>query len=310
MCTSVALTTGSLIFGRNMDLEDSFGERVVVTPRSYPLRFRRTESSFSHYAMIGTAVVVDGYPLYADAVNEKGLCAAGLNFPNNAHYPEKGDGTRTEISPFELIPWVLGKCGSVEEAKALLKKTALVAEPFSATLPLTPLHWHIADKCGALVVEPQADGLHVYDDPVGVLTNNPPFPIQRELLRRYEGLNCESSVMPTVEPSFFSLGLGAVGLPGDYSSSARFARAAFLKEHLVSEGGEEAAIARAFSLLGAVAPVKGSVLNATGIPHYTVYSCCMNAERGIYYVKRADQLTVSSFALDSVDPDGMEIIGF
>jgi choloylglycine hydrolase len=36
--------------------------------------------------MIGTAIVADDYPLYFDAVNEDGLCAAGLNFPGNAVY--------------------------------------------------------------------------------------------------------------------------------------------------------------------------------------------------------------------------------
>ena len=310
MCTTVALAMDGFFFGRNMDLEGSFGERVVITPRNVPFRFRRTEPSFSHYAMVGMAAVVDGYPLYADAFNEKGLCMAGLNFPYNAYYPKWGNGVKTEISPFELIPWVLGKCATVEEARELLVQTTLVEEPFSDDLPLTPLHWHVADGHGALVVEPMGDGLKVYDDPIGVLTNNPPFPQQAASLARYETLHNESRVAPLAEPSFFSLGLGAVGLPGDYSSSARFARAAFLKRYLHAEGNEAARVSAVFSLLGAVAPPRGCVLDAEERAHYTTYSCCMDVSAGRYYVKKADSLGVSSVALSASSLDGERLVSF
>lgn len=307
MCTTVALTMDDFFFGRNMDLEGSFGECVVITPRNYPFRFRRAEPSLSHYAMIGTAAVMDGYPLYADAVNEKGLCAAGLNFPYNAYYQAREGEKKNEISPFELIPWVLGNCATVSDARALLEKTAIVSEPFSETVSLTPLHWHIADKSGSLVAEPRADGLKLYDNPVGVLTNNPPFPFQLDMLARYEELNNESAMAPLCEPSFFSLGSGAIGLPGDYSSSSRFARAVFLKKYLAKDGETQERIARMFSLLGAVAPPKGCVLNAEGKPHYTTYSCCIHAEKGIYYEKRAEELSVSVFSMNTTDLDGNEL---
>lgn len=310
MCTTVAVTLGSFFFGRNMDIEGSFGERVVITPRNYPFRFRRISPSLSHYAIMGTAAVVAGYPLYADAVNEKGLCAAGLNFPYNAYYPKWGSGIKTEISPFELIPWVLGQCATVAEARELLVQTVLVDEPFSTDLSLTPLHWHIADKDGALVVEPMGDGLKIYDDPVGVLTNNPPFPHQLEQFSRYGELDNRSLVMSLAEPSFFSLGLGGVGIPGDYSSTARYAKAAYLKKYIRSKDDTNAQIAAMFSLLGAVAPPLGCVLDKEGKPHYTTYSCCVDAENRKYYVKKVDKLEVFSVSLDKNDLDGERVISF
>lgn len=310
MCTTVAITMDGFFFGRNMDLEGSFGERVVITPRNFPFRFRRTEPSFSHYAMVGMATVAAGYPLYADAFNEKGLCMAGLDFPHNAYYPKWGNGVKTEIAPFELIPWVLGKCATIAEARELLVQTTLVEEAFSADLPPTPLHWHIADKSGALVVEPMGDGLKIYDDPVGVLTNNPPFPQQMAAQKRYEDLSNESRIMPTAEPSFFSLGLGGVGLPGDYSSASRFAKAVFLKRHLAAEGGDTARVLAVLSLLGAVAPPQGSVLNEEGRAHYTTYSCCMDMETGRYYVRRATAFGVSSVSLSPSFCDGDCLISF
>ena len=80
MCTCITYKNGDFYFGRNMDLEYSFGECVVITPRSFPLHFRHNRYLPEHYAMIGMAAGSEAFPLYAEAVNEKGLCMAGLNF--------------------------------------------------------------------------------------------------------------------------------------------------------------------------------------------------------------------------------------
>ena len=188
MCTSIALTTGDFYFGRNLDLEYSFGEQVAVTPRQYPIVFRKAGECRRHYAMIGMATVVDGYPLYAEAANEKGLCIAGLNFPGNAFYSAQLSEDKANVSPFELPLWVLGKCACVEEARALLEQTHIMSIPFSEQMPLAPLHWHIADRESSIVVECMQGGMRVYDNPVGVLTNNPPFDFQLTNLRQYMGV--------------------------------------------------------------------------------------------------------------------------
>lgn len=102
--------------------------------------------------MIGTAFVADQYPLYYEAVNEKGLGVAGLNFEGNAHYFEES-ADKDNISPFELIPWILSQCETTADARVLLEKINLVNIPFSEQLPLSPLHWIIADKDQAITVE-------------------------------------------------------------------------------------------------------------------------------------------------------------
>ena len=174
MCTAITYSTKDHYFGRNLDLEYSYHEEVVVAPRNFPLLFRKCGSICSHYALIGMAFVVDDYPLYYDATNEKGLSMAGLNFPGNAHYFEERDGA-VNIAPFEFVPWILGQCASVEEARQLLSRVNLININFSQVLPLSPLHWMIADQKEAIVVESVKDGLKVYDNPVGVMTNNPTF---------------------------------------------------------------------------------------------------------------------------------------
>ncbi|MBQ8514939.1 MAG: choloylglycine hydrolase [Ruminococcus sp.] len=290
MCTSMAMKNGDFYFGRNMDMSTGFGERVVMTPRNYPFSFRRAGLLKRHYAMIGMAAVAEGYPLYAEAANEKGLCAAGLNFPENAYYsPEERDG-KYNLSPFELIPWLLGKCASVEEARSLLAVTHIIAIPFRADIPLTPLHWHIADKSSSLVLEVMKDGLHIHENPVHVLTNNPPFDFQMTNLSQYLNLTVgtpENGFSQCCGVSPFGKGLGSFGLPGDFSPASRFVKAAYLLLHSSCDKDEDSQVSQFFHLLDAVAVPSGSILPdmEQGRRYYTIYSSCMNAEKGIYYYK-------------------------
>ena len=86
MCTAICYRSNNSYFGRNLDLHCGYGEGVVITPRNYEIKMRCEKPIRSHYAMIGMATVVEGFPLYYEATNEMGLSMAGLNFPGNAHY--------------------------------------------------------------------------------------------------------------------------------------------------------------------------------------------------------------------------------
>ena len=191
MCTAATYKTEDFYFGRTLDYEFSYGETVTVTPRNFRLEFRHMGVTERHFAFIGMAHVADNYPLYYDAVNEKGLCIAGLNFVGNAHYRECREG-KDNLAQWELIPWIMARCASVSEAKALLARINLTAEPFAPNLPTAQLHWIISDKSGSITLESVSDGIFVYDNPVGVLTNNPPFPIQLFNLNNYRGLSVDN----------------------------------------------------------------------------------------------------------------------
>lgn len=168
MCTAATYRTHDFYFGRTLDYEFSYGGEVAAAPRNYPFRFRTGETLEEHYAMIGMAHVADGYPLYYDAVNEKGLGMAGLNFVGNAVYHEAHP-ERDNVDTFEFIPWILGRCATVEEARAQLGRLNLTGGAINAALPAAQLHWIIADKNGATVVESVKEGLRVYDNSAGVL---------------------------------------------------------------------------------------------------------------------------------------------
>ena len=191
MCTAVTYKTKDHYFGRNLDLEYSYNETVTITPRNYVFDFRKMGKTESHFAMIGMAYVAGGYPLYYDATNEKGLSMAGLNFPENADYKPYCKG-KDNITPFELIPWILSQCSTVAEVQKLLERINLLNEYFSDELPLSPLHWIISDRERSVTLESVKSGIKVYENPVGVLTNNPTFDYHLFNLNNYMSLtNCE-----------------------------------------------------------------------------------------------------------------------
>ena len=107
MCTAITFSKQDFYFGRTLDLERSYGEEVVISPRNFLLPFRQRPSLDHHYAIIGMAHISNGYPLYYDAVNEAGLCMAALNFPGFAQYKVSAEG-RDNVASFEFLPWVLG----------------------------------------------------------------------------------------------------------------------------------------------------------------------------------------------------------
>jgi choloylglycine hydrolase len=309
MCTAATYQTKDFYFGRTLDYEFSYGDEIVITPRKYQFDFRHRESLQSHYAMIGMAHVVGNDPLYYDAFNEKGLAMAGLNFVGNASYYDVEEG-KENIAQFEFIPWILGTCATLDEAKKALSEMNLTNTPYSEQFPVAQLHWIIADKTGAITVEAMEDGMHVYENKVGVLTNNPPFNIQMFLLNQYMGLSPkqpENLFAKDIELNAYSRGMGAIGLPGDLSSSSRFAKVAFTKLHSVSGNSEAESVSQFFHILGSVDQQRGCC-DVNGKYEITLYTSCCNAQKGIYYYTTYDNHQISAVDMHRENLDGDALI--
>lgn len=305
MCTAISYSANGHYFGRNLDLEYRYNESVTITPRNFPIPYRMNTICKSHYALIGMATVIDGYPLYYDATNEHGLSIAGLNFPGNATYLPPANNL-FNITPFEFIPWILGQCKTVSQAKKILRKTNLINIPFSDLLPLTDLHWMISDKIESVVIEPMQNGLIIYENPVGVLTNNPPFEFHMHHLSNYLNLtNIEpqNRFSEKINLKPYSRGMGAIGLPGDLSSASRFIRAAFTKLNSISDNTEVSEVTQFFHILGSVAQQKGSV-KVNDSFEKTVYTSCCNIDKGIYYYTTYENNQITGVHLFKEDLDG------
>lgn len=312
MCTAATYKTKDFYFGRTLDYEFSYGDEITITPRNYAFKFRHMGTLSSHYAIIGMAHVAEDYPLYYDAINEKGLGMAGLNFVGNAAYHEVEEG-KENVAQFEFIPWILGKCATVQEAKELLQTINLVKTPFSDMLPCAQLHWLIADKEGAIVVESMTDGLHVWDDPAGVLTNNPPFDQQMFMLNNYMHLSSkqpENHFSEQLGLQTYSRGMGALGLPGDLSSASRFARVAFVRANSFSGGSEEESVSQFFHILGSVDQQRGCCEVAPGKYEITLYTSCCNGDKGIYYYITYENHQISAVDMHHEDLDASALVRY
>lgn len=307
MCTAVSFTGRSHFFGRNLDLEYGYREQIVITPRDYPFRFRSGYLLPHHYAMIGMATVANGEPLYYEATNERGLSIAGLNFPHSAVYQPKTAG-KDNVAPYELIPWILGQCDTVEQAKRLLQRISIWALPYSREFSLTPLHWMIADKDHCIVVEPIADGLKIHENPVGVLTNEPAFPYHMLRLADFMHLQPEQAEnhFPGLSLKPYSNGMGAMGLPGDFSSASRFVRAAYVR---CNSDHQHSDISQFFHILSAVAMPSGSV-HIGDANQITRYACCCDTENGIYYYTTYDNSRLRAVSLKNADIHGQLLTVF
>ena len=279
MCTAVKYKN---YFGRTLDYEFSYGEEICITPRQYNLNFKHLKNNSHHFAFMGMAHIEDNYPLYYDAFNEKGLSIAGLNFVNNAcYFKEKKN--KINVTQFELIPYLLSNYSTIKEIKNVLKKINITNIPFNDKLPCSPLHWLVSDKNECIVIEQTKSGLHVYDNKIGVLTNNPPFDKQMENLNNYKYLSTKNSKNSLNDDKrFYSRGLGAVGLPGDISSQSRFVRVAFTKMNSLSKSDELSSVSQFFHILNSVDQQRGCVEVREDEYEITIYTSCCNATKGIY----------------------------
>jgi choloylglycine hydrolase len=312
LCTALTFNPHDHYFGRNLDLEISYGQQVVIAPRNYRFKFRRQSDIPQHYALIGVATVVGNYPLYFDATNEHGLSMAGLNYPGNAFYPELAKG-KDNVSPFEFIPWILCQCATVRSARDLLSKINLVNINFSDQLPLSPLHWLLADKKETIVIESDRSGLHIYDDPVGVLTNNPSFDMQLFNLNNYRSLarftqnDTFGQKMPLTD---YSRGLGTRNLPGGLDSESRFVRAAFNKANAVCENSETAAVTQLFHILHSVEQQNGLDEVAPGKFEFTIYSAGYNQDKGLLYYTTYQNNQINVVDMNKCDLDDNRLTSY
>ena len=236
---------------------------MVITPRRYVFRFSELDASYEHYAIIGSAHVEDNVPLYYDGMNEEGLCAAALRLPALTVYHESKAG-KQNLASFELIPWILSNFDNAKSAKEALKNVNVTSRGFSDALPPTPLHWIIGDSHESFVIESVEEGLKIYDNPYGVLTNAPDFPSQCK--------SFEENGAPML---------------GDLSSSARFIRAINAKTHTVGADKRVESVSRFFHMMGTVNQPNG-LFRADDRQLRTVYTSCMDTDMMIYYFTSYD----------------------
>ena len=306
MCTAITFKTADNYFGRNLDLEYSYNEKIIVTPKNYDFTFKYPLPLKNNYSIIGIGIIENNYPLYYDAINEKGLCVVGLNFPKSCKY-NNADNNKQNIASYELIPWILKNFESVSELMPTLKKLNITNDCFNDKYSATPLHWLIADKDSAITVEQTKNGLNVFKNVIGVLTNEPDFEAQLDNLTKYANLTpneAKNDFSDELELLPSSRGLGAFGLPGDVSSSSRFVRATFNKLNSICNNDEYDSVNQFFNILGSVKQLSGCVRLPENKLEKTVYTSCYNTKNcTVYYT------TYNNSAITKLDLKNESLIG-
>lgn len=297
MCTALAIFDKNILFGRNMDIDQGFNEQVILLPKDYKIHFKFEKKIKSKYSILGMGTIIDGYPLFADAMNEEGVAFAGLAFKDNCKYYEY-DNSKKNYAPYEFVLYILANCKSIEEIRCFLNSINIVDEPFNIEILNTPLHFIFVDKKESIVLETTNEGMKVYDNPYNVLTNNPPFNYHKYNLTNYMQLHNEEAINRINQKSNlkqYSYNQGAFGLPGDYSSSSRFVKCFYIKSHLIIDGSKND-INEFFKCLDSVSMVKGAVKTEHGF-EYTRYTNCYDLNNKCFYIKTYDFCELKKYSL-------------
>ena len=312
MCTGIRFSDGSghLYLARNLDWTAGYGERVVLTPTGYAPRSPFGAVPEIAHAVIGMGIVEDDTPLYFDCGNDAGLAVAGLNFPGYARYAEAPADGATNVAAYEFPLWVAARFATVDEVEAALADVVIVDKPINEKYPSSLLHWIIGDATRAIVVEYTEDGMHVFDDDVDVLANQPGFTWHHENLRNY--LNAApdfpgKTMLGRAQLVPFGSGSLMRGIPGDYYSPSRFVRAAYVHAHYPDKGTEEENVSRAFHTLASVSMVDGSAAMDSGEFEKTIYTGLFSSRTMTYYWNTYDDPAVRSVAMADHDPKGTGI---
>lgn len=316
MCTSLTYSSqnGSHFLARTMDFAINLQARPTFIPRHYHFNLAFDPSGFkTKYSFIGSSRFVENYIL-SDGFNELGFGIAALYFETKAKYSEKPEPSKINFESSELVAWALGNITSVNDFKEKLSTINFVHSKIKFLQVNVPLHWIISDKSGKTsVLEVTDSGYHLYDNEVGIMTNSPDFNWHLDNLSHYNHLQpseTESKIYGNYVAKLDGPGFGAFGLPGDFTSTSRFIRTAFIKSYVEPAINTYEGIMNINRILDSVNIPKGIKINSQGLSDYTQYIAIMDLTNNKYYFKTYDSLSFMEFSLSKELTEQKNVINF
>lgn len=238
-CTGISMfsANGSYFQARTIEWAGSNLNSVyVVVPRnfsqiSFTPQGKNGMTFKSKYGYVGLAVQEKEF--VAEGLNEAGLSAGLFYFPyfgSYQFYDEKYNATT--IADLQLVSWILSQFATVDEVRTNINKVRVVSL-MGGDGTSDAIHWRVGDSSGKqIVIEIEKGVAHVYDNPIGVITNAPGFQWHLTNLSNYINLtpvNSPAKEMYEFKVNPIGHGNGFLGLPGDFTPPSRFVRAAFFK---------------------------------------------------------------------------------
>ena len=294
MCTAIFYKSSGSFFGRTLDHAHSYGEAPMIIRKGHSMKLKHA----GDISFFGDAICIGisrgGFPLIFDGVNEFGVAVAGLNFPRSARFFEEKKGY-LNLASYEVIPYILATARSTEQAYDILTRVNITPDKFDTDTAIATLHFMVADRSSSIIAEQTEDGMTVYKDIFGTLTNEPPYPKQCIFMNRYRGVSNTIGASSFIPSAPLSHGEGSIGLPGDLSSPSRFARAAFGIRFATSSTKEEG-LSAAMHILESVSVIKGTVADG-GDDYKTRYVSIADIENVSYYYKRYNDIQFHNIRL-------------
>ena len=321
MCTSIFLKTndGGHVYARTMEFGAPTKSALVLFPRGFPFQGIGVDGNsgsginwVSKQAVIGTNGF--GLPNLYDGMNESGLAGGLLNAPNYAEYqqPSEVESCRS-IAPQQLLIYVLSNFATVVEVKVGLTKILVNSSPFKEWGGVPRCHMTLHDLEGqSIVVEYLKGELVITDNPLGVMTNDPPIAWHLANLGNY-GSICTPDAKPlAVNGEVFSpssSGQGTMGLPGSFLSSDRFVRASLYVSKAptdvttVEQVNVAWHIMNNFDIPPGALPLASGGAYGGGVGGYetTEWTSVADIKGGSYYLKSYESQAMQSLSFTDFD---------
>ena len=313
-CTGISMfaADGSYFQARTIEWAGTnLNSMYVVVPRnfsqtSFTPKGANGMTFISKYGYIGLAVHEKEF--IAEGLNEAGLSAGLFYFPNFGSYQlydEKYNSTT--VADLQLVSWILSQFATVDEVKANINKVRVVSL-MGGDGSAEAIHWRVGDKSGKqIVIEIEKGVPHIYDNPIGVITNAPNFPWHLSNLSNYINLtpiNPPAHKMADFMVEPIGHGNGFLGLPGDFTPPSRFVRAAFFKSTAPMLPTARATMLQCFHILNNFDIPIGMNFPKNEIPDLpsaTQWTSVIDLTNGVVYYKTFDNNNIRMIDLKNID---------
>ena len=293
-CSEVALSDGAeiAVSARTMDFPVDLKSELHVVPRGRHMTTSAPDgekglSWTSRYGFVGVNVLDMGR--YADGLNEKGLSAAFL-WLEETEYPVP-DKAENALSIQDTGAWLLGNFATVDEVKAALEEVTIWGEFADEVQMVPPFHIAIHDgKRKHLVIEFIKGEMKVYDNPNGVLTNDPAF-------------DWQTTNLAFADANEMYIGI----LPGGSTTAARFVMLSQLKDMSPQPESAREAVEFAVGIINRVnsAPGEGisteSDLQGPYGNSYTQWTAVRDHKNTVFYYSTLLNTSLRALDLKTLD---------
>ena len=322
-CTGIRLIAedGTVVHARTMEFAIDIHSDVMMVPRGYARTGTTPDGKEglkwkAKYASVGANGV--GLPVLFDGLNEKGLAAGTFYFPTSAGYmPYSAADAGKTIAQWEVGSWILENFASVEEVKTSIGNIVVPAVVFGGWGFAPEAHYIVHDASGKSIVIEYVDGkLNVYDNPLGVLTNSPPFDWHMTNLRNYVNFSMSSAapVQLGLSSSAFGQGSGMLGLPGDFTPPSRFVRAVAFSQAVFKAKTGYDAVLEAFHVLNQFDIPKGAARDHEKDEHgniladYTIWTAASDLKAKRYYFRTYENSQIRMVDLTTMNLEAKDIV--